>query len=357
MAIDEGGLGAVHRLEAEELLVHLDLEHVLGVVLPVPRLLPEPLVDEDRGRDLLVAPGVLHLPRVTLQLPEHDHALREPEGRPGGDVLEHEEVQLPAELPVVPALGLFDAPEVAIQLLLARPRRPVDPLEHRAVLVPPPVGAGGGEELESPDVASRRNMGAAAEIDEVPLPIEGHAPDVGGEALEDLHLERLAPLLVVADRLVPLHLLAHDRVVSFGQLPHAGLDPAEIGFRERLGPPEVVVEPVLDRRADGEPSPRVDLAHRLRHEVSGRVPERRQGVGETVELPRSRQVRVCLVHPRPQSPAPAEEKSITDRIRDAFRFCYAGLAPSARPPRTWKRGRDGRSRTADLLCVRQALSH
>src|SRR5262249_59888462 len=101
---------------------------VLRVVLPVPRLLPEPLVHEDRRGDLLVAPGVLELSRVALELAEHHHALGEPEGGPRRDVMEHDEVELATELPVVAPLRLLDAPDVLVELLLREPRRPVDAL-------------------------------------------------------------------------------------------------------------------------------------------------------------------------------------------------------------------------------------
>jgi hypothetical protein len=178
----------------------LDLEHVLRVVLPVPRLLPEPLVHENGSRDLLIASGVLELPRVALELPEDHHALGQPEGRARRDVVEHDEVELAAELPVVAPLRLLDAPDVLVELLLGEPGRAVDALEHRPVLVAPPVRAGRGQELERLDVAGRRDVRASAEIHEVSLPIEGHPRHVGRQRLQDLDLERLRALLVVADR-------------------------------------------------------------------------------------------------------------------------------------------------------------
>ena len=137
-----GGLGAVHGLEAERLVLDLQLEHVVAVELPVPRLLPELLVDEQRRRDLLVAPRVETLPRELLQLADEDHAAGQPEGRPRGHVVELEEVELTSQLAVIALLGLLEPPEVLVQILLGEPGGAVDALEHRVLLAPSPVGAG-----------------------------------------------------------------------------------------------------------------------------------------------------------------------------------------------------------------------
>jgi hypothetical protein len=51
---DEAVRGAVHGLEGEGLLLDVELEHVVGVVLPVTRRLPQLRVEHVRGDDLLV---------------------------------------------------------------------------------------------------------------------------------------------------------------------------------------------------------------------------------------------------------------------------------------------------------------
>src|SRR3989304_6106584 len=133
------------------MLLPLPPEHVLPVVIPVPRLLPQPLVNQDGRGDLLVAPRVVHVPPEGLQLAEDDHPLGQPERGPRGDILEYEEVELPPQLPVVALLGLLEPPQVFVQVLPAEPGGSVDPLEHRVLLAPPPVGARAGGELEGPD--------------------------------------------------------------------------------------------------------------------------------------------------------------------------------------------------------------
>src|SRR6476646_5389376 len=236
--VDEGGLRAVHRLEAEDLVLDLELEHVVLVELPVPGLLPELLVHQQRGRDLLVAPRVERLARVLLQLAHEDHAPGQPERRPGRDVEEVEQVELAPELAVVALLRLLEPPEVLVELLLGEPRGPVDPLQHRVLLVPAPVGAGGRQELEGLDLARRRHVGPAAEIEEIALAVDRHPGRV--ESAQDLHLERLAALLEEPDRPLTVHLLAHERIVRLDDLAHDVLDAREILRREGLGLQEVV---------------------------------------------------------------------------------------------------------------------
>src|SRR5207245_11374377 len=100
-AVHVGGGWAVHRLEREELPLDLHLEHVVLVVLPVPRLLPQPLVDEDRRGDLLVAARVQRLPGEPLELADEDHLIMLLERRPWGAGEEGEEVEMSSEVELV----------------------------------------------------------------------------------------------------------------------------------------------------------------------------------------------------------------------------------------------------------------
>ena len=69
----------------------------------------------------------------------------------------------------------------------------------------------------------------------------------------------------------PRQLLAPERLALGDDLAHAGLDPFQVLGGERLGHVEVVVEAVLDRRADGVPGVRVQVGHGLREHVGGGV--------------------------------------------------------------------------------------
>ena len=282
MTVDERGLRAVHRLEAEGLRFRLHEEHVLAEVLPVARLLPEPLVDEDRRRDLLVATRVQHLAHEPLQLAHERPAVRQPHRRARRHIVEDVEVELAAELPVVALLRFLEPPDVLLELLLGGPRGAVDPLEHRVPLVAAPVGARGREELEVLHVARGRDVGPAAEVDEVALPVERHPRGV--EALEDLDLVGLAAFAEEGDRLLARKLLALERIVRADDVAHGGFDLREVLGRERLGLREVVVEAVLDRGPDGHLHAGEEPLHGLSHDVRGGMPEGRERRGIAVEL-------------------------------------------------------------------------
>ena len=282
VTVHQRGLRAVHRLQAEELLFDLDHEHVVPVVIPVARLLPEPLADEDRRRDLLVPTGVEVLTHEPLELAHHGPAVRQPEGRAGRDVVKREQIELAPELAVVALLRLLEPPEVLVELLLREPRRAVDPLEHRLLLVAAPVGARRRQQLERLELAGGLHVRPAAEVDEVALRVERHRRR--GDALEDLDLVTLAAPSEELDRLRARHLLALERQVGFHDLAHDLLDLGEVLRREWRRAVEVVVEAVLDGGADGDFHLGKQSLHGLGHDVRGGVTEGRERRRVAVEL-------------------------------------------------------------------------
>ena len=78
-----------------------------------------------------------------------------------------------------------------------------------------------------------------------------------------------------------IDLLALERLVGLHDLAHARLDAREVVLREVLAvrEREVVVEAVLDRRADGVLGARVEVGDGLRHHVRGGVPQHLAAVG------------------------------------------------------------------------------
>ncbi len=89
---------------------------------------------------------------------------------PGRLLLRVEKVERAAELAVVALLRLLDAHDVRLQVLLLRPCRAVDALEHLVARIAAPVRARNLHQLEYPELARRRDVRAAAEIDEAALP-------------------------------------------------------------------------------------------------------------------------------------------------------------------------------------------
>ena len=110
--------------------------------------------------------------------------------------------------------------------------------------------------------------------DLAPVPRARHR--VGRRVVDDLQLEPVA----VEDlaRLVGRDLVAHERLVLVDDLADAGVDAVEVvgGERGAARQLEVVVEAVLDRRADAERGPGEQVEHRLRQHVGRRVADRVQ---------------------------------------------------------------------------------
>jgi hypothetical protein len=137
--------------------------------------------------------------------------------------MEHEEVQLLPQPAVVPLPGLLQQVQVRVQVGLGEEGRAVDALEHLVLLAPQPIGAGHGEELEGPQAPGGGEVGTAAEVGPVSLPVDGDpvVPLGGGEvdlvglllALEEgdgLGLGKIDPL----DGQVPGHDLPHPPSIA-----------------------------------------------------------------------------------------------------------------------------------------------
>lgn len=137
--VDDGTLRAVHRLQAELLAFRFNNEHVLAIELPVSRLLPEALADNDRRRDLLIAARILQLAHRALKCSPEELPLRVPEGAPRRDVMEGEEVKRHTESSVVTLLHLVATPDELVKLLLRVPCGPIDALQHWSVALAAPV--------------------------------------------------------------------------------------------------------------------------------------------------------------------------------------------------------------------------
>ena len=113
--------------------------------------MPQLLVEDVRGLDLLVAARVELLLDCALDLAPEGHPRGEPERHSRRLFGEHEQAELLAELAVVALARLLEALEVLLELLLGREGGAVDPRQHLAALVAAPVGARNRGQLERAD--------------------------------------------------------------------------------------------------------------------------------------------------------------------------------------------------------------
>ena len=270
---------AVHRLHRVVARLRLGEEHVLAEIVPVPRALPQRDVEHLRRPHLGIAVLVEDAPHVLLDaLPDHP-APRVPEHHAGRLVLGVEQIELLAELAVVALLRLLQPVQVGVLVLLLRPRRAVDPLQHLVLRVAAPVGARHLHQLEHLQLAGGRHVRPAAQIDEIVLPVERDRL-AGGNRRDDLGLVVLALVPEELHRLVARHHLALDLEVALRDLLHALLDRGEVFRRERPLVGEIVVEAVLDHRADGDLRVGEQLLHRVRQQVRRGMPQDLQPVAD-----------------------------------------------------------------------------
>ena len=263
---------AVHGLNAVLFVVNNGGVHVVLVVVPVARGLPQLLVHDERSGDLHVAGLVVDLAPVVQQRVLKDHAVGKEEREAGGLVAHHKEVHLAADLAVVALLGLLQHVHVLVELFLGGKGDAVDAGEHLVVLVALPVSARDAGELKGLESLGVADVGADAHVDVVALLVEGDA-GVIVQVVDVLDLVLLAALLHKGDGL-GTGLLVHGKLeVLLDDLFHLGLDRGEIVLADldALGQVDVVVEAVVGRGAVGKVGLGVQALDGLRHDVRGRV--------------------------------------------------------------------------------------
>ena len=297
---------AVHGLDPIALIIHLGEIHGFLVVVHVARTDPHMIPEDLRPQDDIVAPLEMLFAFPVLDDGSEHRTLGVPDDEPRSHLLvDLEEIQLLAEPPVVAPLGLLDEDEILLHLLGCRKSRPVDALEHLVVLVAPPVGAGHVEQLEGLDLSRCGDVRAPAQIGEITLRVQAHRFHIGGQVVDQLHLVGFALFLEELHRFFAADLAAREGFVLGGDLGHALLDLLQILGREGRLVIEIVVEPVLDRRADGHLHVGEKLLHRLGHDMGDAVTQHTDplgrvdvhGVDGAVFRDRTRQVDQTIVEP------------------------------------------------------------
>mmetsp|Transcript_36162 Transcript_36162/g.70286 ORF Transcript_36162/g.70286 Transcript_36162/m.70286 type:complete len:649 (+) Transcript_36162:65-2011(+) len=301
--------GAVHGLHAVLVLVdRLEQEHVLAVVLVVPRGLPQVAV-VDVGRDHLREAALAVAPADEGdQLVVDPRPVREEEAGPGRHRVEEEQPLLLADLAVIVLCGLLQKAHVLLEGLLVREGDPVNALHAVVLRVALPVRGGvlrEGEGLHQPRV---RDVWARAEVDEGAAPVRRCHLSLldllrDEDLLEFVELEHLQGLLLREHKPLEGLLLLDDTLDHAFKL----LEILLADFLQLAAHEGVVVEPgpVARGRPDREVAAILEL-HSLSEHVRGGVPERiRPLIGVELEdlevailLQRPRQIPGLPVHLR-----------------------------------------------------------
>jgi hypothetical protein len=176
---------------------------------------------------------------------------------------------------MVPPLRLLEALEVGVEVLLRVERGAVDARQLRLRRVAAPVRAREPGQLQGLDRTGVLQVRPTAEVGEVPLRVQR---DRALGAVDELDLVGLVLLLEPRPGVVARDLLPRP-FAAFLELPlDLLLDPLEVVLLDRVREVEVVVEAVVDRRADRDLDARVQAAHGLGEQVRGRVPQHRERV-------------------------------------------------------------------------------
>ena len=125
------------------------------------------------GREDQVVPRLrVFLPPEILHDPADDRSFRVPKDKPRTDLVRHaEQVELPAQLAVVPFLDLLEDPQVLVELLFRREGDSVDPREHLVLRIATPVRPGGVHQVERAHPSRTRHVGTPAQVEEVSHPV------------------------------------------------------------------------------------------------------------------------------------------------------------------------------------------
>src|SRR5262245_61981097 len=175
-----------------------------------------------------------------------------PEHRARRFLLEVEQVHLAAEPAMIAFFRFLDLLEIGVEFLLLGESRAGDAGQHLAVGIAAPIRARHLHQLEGvADLAGRGHVRPAAEIEPVALAIDLDLL-ICRNGIDQLDLELLAHVAEHALGLLARPDFLGEGFVARDDLAHLLLDDRQVIERERLVAEEVVIEAVLDHRADGD---------------------------------------------------------------------------------------------------------
>src|SRR5262249_49617601 len=151
-------------------------------------------------------------------------------------------------------------------------RGAISPLQLRILLVPQPVRAGDIQQLERFDLAGRRDVRAAAEVEKLAGLVNRNLFIGLGELLDEMALHEVAFALEFFEAFVARQKLARIRQVLLDKLLHLLLDLLQVFGRKRRRTIEVVEKSGLGKRSVTKLGLWKKLEHRCREQMRGRMP-------------------------------------------------------------------------------------
>ena len=244
---------------------------------------------------------------------------------------EVEEVELRPEPPVVARARLLEPLEVGVEVGLRVERGAVDPGQLGVVLVAAPVRAGEPGQLERLDRRRVLQMRPAAEVGEVARRCDWVYSEMSPSAVSTSSTLYGSPSASKRSRASSREISSrdHSRPSAISRRTSSSIS-LEVGVADRLRELEVVVEAVLDRRADRDLHARVEPPHSLGEQVRRRVAQDVERVG-VAGVARRQELDLLAVRERqPQvldEPFGADEHGLLGELRaDRARGVEAGRA-------------------------------
>ncbi|MNS67489.1 hypothetical protein D3C72_1007440 [compost metagenome] len=300
-AEDHAVAGAIHGLEHEGVVLELALHavvvvallelvlgphavHVLVVVAEVAAGAEHLGIVGEGGDHLVVLVAVVKLADELHEAVVDESTLRQEEGHGRRHLVEHEEVELLAELAVVALGGLFQPGHVGLEVLGRPVGGGVDALEHLVLLVAAPVRAGHRQELEVLDQVGVGHVGATAQVAPVALAVngDGRVGVLREDILENLGLVGLALAAELGSQRADLAGRHHAAVhveLGLGEALHLFFDLLEVFGGEGALVVEVVEEAGIGDGADGDHRALEEVLDGVGHQVGGAVAQDLQRVG------------------------------------------------------------------------------
>ena len=216
-----------------------------------------------RRRHADIAILALFLQRQKFQFLADYHAVRHPQRQAGADIgREGEKLHLLADLAMIAFFRFLEPREIGVELFLIAPGSAVDALQLCILGVAAPIGARDLGQLEGiADLAGGCEVRTAAEIVPIAMPIDRDI-FAGRNGFDQFRLITLADPFEMRDGFIARPNFAARRQIGLHDLMHLGFDLREIFGRERGFAREVVIETIVDGRADGHLGARIERLHR-----------------------------------------------------------------------------------------------
>ena len=224
-----------------------------------------------RGLRAHIAPLIiLQILDPALERLHHLRALRHQKRQPLPDhIHRRKQFHLASKLVVVALLDILEVRQILLKLRILRVSRTVDAGEHLILLAAAPVCAGGRNQLDRLDIFRAHQMRSRAQINKIPLFIEGNLR-ILRQIINQLHLVRFLLLLHHLNCLRARHGKAGEFRTLLDNFLHLRLKLIKC-LAVKWRAVKIIVKPIVNRRSNRKFCLRVKALYCLRQYMGSRV--------------------------------------------------------------------------------------